>query len=401
VPGVYAPPETSYIPGVEQAASALWIGLISGTSADSIDAALVRIGVTPGELELLAHCELPLGEELRSSIHEIGQAPVSLRDLVALDVELGALFGEAALAVADQAGIDMAEVEGIGSHGQTVGHYPEPETRGTLQIADPSVIHARTGIPVIADFRSADLAAGGPGAPLTPFLHHVALAREGEARAVLNIGGFTNLTYLPASGRADELIAFDPGPGNALLDRTARWASQGAERFDRGGALARSGEVCDPVLETLLEDPYFAKSPPKSTGHDQFGASFFESAREAILDRGGHARDVAATLAALTVESVVRAVDCLPERPRRWILYGGGVFNPLLMARLRARLSPAVLETSDQHGLPAAGLEAVAFAVLGYCGARGMTSNIPAATGARRAVVLGCATPPGSFRARS
>jgi anhydro-N-acetylmuramic acid kinase len=386
---------------VEQGASSLWIGLISGTSADSIDAALVRIGVTPGEFELLAHREMPLGEDLRRSIHEIGEAPVLLRDLVALDVRLGALFGEAALAVAEQAGIDPADIEGIGSHGQTVGHYPEPETRGTLQIADPSVIHARTGIPVIADFRAADLAAGGQGAPLTPFLHYVALARESEARAVLNIGGFTNLTYLPASARAEELIAFDPGPGNALLDRVARWASKGVERFDRDGALAGSGEVCEPVLEALLEDPYFAQAPPKSTGHEHFGASFFEAARDAILARGRHAQDVAATLAALTVESVVRALDFLPEQPRRWILYGGGVFNPWLMERLRARLAPALLETSDQHGLPAAALEAVAFAVLGYCGARGITSNLPAATGATRAVVLGCATPPGSFTARS
>jgi anhydro-N-acetylmuramic acid kinase len=381
--------------------SALWIGLISGTSADAVDAALVRMGAEPGELELLAHRELSLAEELRRRIHEIGQAPVPLRELVALDVELGALFGEAALRVAETAGVDPTEIEGIGSHGQTVGHYPEPETRGTLQIADPSVIHARTGIPVVADFRAADLAEGGQGAPLTPFLHHVALSGEGETRAVLNIGGFTNLTYLPASGRAEEVIAFDPGPGNALLDRVARWASGGEQRFDRDGALAAAGEVCEPVLEALLGDPYFAQPPPKSTGHEHFDAPFFERARDAVQHRGGDVADVAATVTALTVESVVRSVGFLPEPPRRWIVYGGGVLNPVLMERLRRRLAPAVLEISDQHGLPAAALEAVAFAVLGYCGARGIPSNLPAATGAVRAVVLGSATPPGSFTARS
>jgi anhydro-N-acetylmuramic acid kinase len=373
----------------------LWIGLMSGTSADGVDAALVRLGESPRELELIRFSSTPFPESLRERIHGVLAGAVALRDLLALDRELGERFGEAALALLRAAGIEPGEIAGIGSHGQTVAHHPESGVRGTLQLGSAAEIHARTGIPVISDFRRADLAAGGQGAPLTPFLHHAHFATGRERRVVLNIGGFTNLTYLPEAS-ADRLVAFDPGPGNALLDRAARWASGGRERFDDGGSRARRGRVDETLLEELLRDPYFLLPPPKSTGHEHFGEAFFERARRSIEGAGGGPDDLMATLVALTCESVARAAEeFLPDPVERWLACGGGVHNTALFERLARRLAPAPLETTDAHGLPGDALEAVAFALLGRTSSRGLPGNLPAATGAERPVVLGSATPPG------
>lgn len=376
----------------------LWIGLMSGTSADAVDAALVRIGRDPGDVELVAFREEPIEEALRARIHALAQGPVELRALVQLDVALGERFAAAALGVAREAGIAIAEVRGIGSHGQTVGHYPEPDVRGTLQIGAAALIHERTGRPVVSDFRRADLAAGGQGAPLTPFFHYYRFAEALECRALLNIGGFTNVSFLPGSD-VSRVLAFDPGPGNALLDRAARWASGGAERFDRDGARCLRGRVNEALLEQWLADPYFARRPPKSTGHERFGAEYFEHAREALVARGGTPDDLLATLARLTIESVARAAEkFFPEPARRWILYGGGVHNRALVDGLRARLAPAEFELTDAYGIPSGALEAIAFAVLGHCASLGLPSNLPAATGAARPVCLGTLNPPDAFR---
>ena len=375
----------------------LWIGLISGTSADGIDAALARIGDEPREVELLSYLEVSLEEPLRQRIHALAFDKLELRELLALDNALGERFAEAALALASGAGVALDQVEGIGSHGQTVGHYPEPEVRGTLQLASAAVIHERTGIPVVSDFRSADIAAGGQGAPLTPFVHHALFARDDEARAVLNIGGFTNVSYLPGLD-PEQVVAFDPGPGNALLDRAARRASRGRERFDRGGEGAARGRVHEDALSELLADPYFARPPPKSTGHEHFDESFFERARGLVERQGGGPDDLLATLAELTVRSVCEAAArFFPAPAARWLVYGGGVHNAQLMERLRAGLAPSPVEPLDVHGVPPGAFEALSFAVLGWCAARGRSSNLPAATGARRAVVLGASTPPSAF----
>ncbi len=367
----------------------LWIGLISGTSADAVDAALVRIPDTIPDLELLALTSTPLDEELRKQIHRASTQPIELRDLLRLDREIGERFAEAASQVLRQAGVAPDRVEGIGSHGQTVAHHPEPSVRGTLQLGAPSVIHERTGIPVVADFRSADLAAGGEGAPLTPFLHHALFADAGECRAVLNIGGFCNVSYLPGTDAAD-VIAFDPGPGNAWIDRAVRAASRGAERFDRDGAGCARGRVLEDVLAELLADPYFEAPPPKSTGHEYFTEAWFERVRSRALQAGASPDDLLATLAALTVESVVVSAErFFRTAPERWLVYGGGVHNAALMQGLRRRLAPAAVETTEARGLPADGLEAITFAVLGCCAARGIPANVPAATGAAHPVVLG------------
>jgi anhydro-N-acetylmuramic acid kinase len=379
--------------------SELWIGLISGTSADGIDAALVRIGDEPRDLELLSFRTEPFEEELRARIHGMTGRAVELRGIARMHREIGERSAQAALAVAREAGIEGREVTGIGSHGQTVGHFPESDVRGTVQLGCPSVIHARTGIPVVSDFRSADLTAGGEGAPLTPFFHHACLAREGERRAVLNIGGFTNVTFLDGVD-PEKVVAFDPGPGNALIDRATRWASEGSERFDTEGRRARRGRVHEEILEELLRDPYFALAPPKSTGHEHFGEAFFEGARKSVLEAGGTADDVVATLTALTVRSVVACRSFSGGSIERWLVYGGGAHNRALLEGLRREVSPAPVESTDEHGVPGDALEAITFAVLGWASARGRAGNLPRATGARRAVVLGSATPPSAFGRR-
>lgn len=368
---------------------------MSGTSADAVDAALVRIPGPRHAIDLVAFASEPIPAELRDRIRDASRAPLELRELLRLDRILGELLGEAALAVLRRAGVDPREVAGIGSHGQTIAHHPEPEVCGSLQIGSAAVIHEITGIPVISDFRAADLAAGGQGAPLTPFLHRAVFSHDHEIRAVLNIGGFTNVTFLPAAG-AQPLIAFDPGPGNALLDRAARWASGGEESFDVDGRRCQEGRADPQVLEDLLSDPYFAMAPPKSTGHERFGAAFFERAKQAVLARGGSPDDLLATLARLTVESVVRAAaSFFPRLPERWVVYGGGVHNRALMEGLTRWLSPALVERSDAQGIPADALEAIAFALLGHAASLGEPGNVPSATGARRAAVLGTQVPPG------
>jgi anhydro-N-acetylmuramic acid kinase len=354
---------------------------MSGTSADGVDAALVRIGEEARDLELVAFRTEPIDEAFRARIHGLIEGKPPLRDVVALNREIGERFADAALHVMGEAGVCREEVTGIGSHGQTVGHFPEAEVGGTLQLGSPAVIHEWTEIPVVADFRSADVAAGGQGAPLTPFFHHAYFARSDERRAILNIGGFTNVTYLPGR-RLEEVLGFDPGPGNSLLDRAARWVSEGVERFDRDGTRALRGQGLSEVIEELLEDPYFAAPPPKSTGHERFGSAFFERARERVESVGGTSDDLLATLAQLTVESVARSA---------------AQFFPLLES-FRRRVAPIPVERSDEQGLPGGALEAVAFAVLGWASSRGVPSNVPRATGARRSVVLGSATPPNAFR---
>jgi anhydro-N-acetylmuramic acid kinase len=228
-------------------------------------------------------------------------------------------------------------------------------------------------------------------------VHLAVFADPREPRAVLNLGGFSNVTFLDGVD-PERVVAFDPGPANALLDRAARWASDGAETFDRDGLRARRGTPHAALLEALLAEEYFRRAPPKSTGHERFGAACFERVRDAVLAAGGSADDVLATLGALTVESIARAArDFFPRAPQRWLLCGGGVHNPALVDGLRERLSPARVETTAAFGVEPDALEAVAFALLGWCAARGRPSNLPRATGATRGVCLGSATPPSAF----
>jgi anhydro-N-acetylmuramic acid kinase len=367
------------------------IGLMSGTSADAVDAALVR-WPDRGEaipFELLAYREDPLPGELRQRVHQLaaGRLPAGdvLAELAALDVELGERFAEAALAVAKDAGLPMSELA-IASHGQTVAHHPE--RRASLQIGDPAVIAERTGSDVVADFRPRDLAAGGEGAPLAPFFHWVAFRSDQESRVVLNLGGIANLTWLPRGCAQDEVIAFDCGPANALIDGVVSLESGGVAQFDRDGRLARAGTPHPDLLAELLADPFLTRPPPKSTGREHYGLAEAEALR-ARADLG--LEDLVATLVAFSAEAFARACrDFLPgEAPRCVVAGGGGAKNPAMLDAIATRLPMARVCEMDTLGVPADAAEAIAFSLMGRNALLGQVNHLPRCTGAERALVLG------------
>jgi anhydro-N-acetylmuramic acid kinase len=372
------------------------IGLMSGTSADGVDAALVEWprGAEARPFRLLAFRETPFRAELQARIHALAAGRAApgeaLRELAALDVELGEHFAAAARELAAAAGVALAEIEAVASHGQTVAHHPE--LRATLQIGDPSVIAERTGCTTVADFRSRDVAAGGEGAPLAPFFHHAALGEPGEGRLVLNLGGIANVTWIPRGAAPEDVVAFDVGPANALLDGVAQQISAGRERCDRDGARARRGRADAALLERLLDDEFLRRPPPKSTGRERYGSA---EAEALAAGAGGDARradDLLATLVAFTARAVRRAVEEHLEgvaKLDRVLVGGGGVRNPALMDALARELEGVAVEPMDACGVPADAAEAMAFSLMGRNALLGLPNHLPRCTGARRAAVLG------------
>jgi anhydro-N-acetylmuramic acid kinase len=387
------------------------LGMISGTSLDAIDVALVDLEpLEPGALALglVGWSEQPWPAELRGRL-EAWMAPdprVPLGDLALASMAAGDAFASAAFAAAAAAGVDLAAVDLIASHGQTVHHRVGADGRAeaTLQVGEPAVVAERTGRTVVADFRPRDIAAGGQGAPLVAFFD---AAVYGDARtdvAVLNVGGIANLTFVPAAG-AERAIAFDAGPGNAVIDALTRMLL--GERFDRDGATAATGEAGEPLLAELLDDPYFARPAPKSTGRELFGDRYAErlAARGRALGLGD--ADLLATATEVTARSVARGLrQHLPAWPARLYVGGGGAANLTLLARLRAALdreappgAPALgIEPVDSVGVPSAAKEAVAFALLGHEALHGRPNSLASATGARHASVLGAIWPGANFR---
>jgi anhydro-N-acetylmuramic acid kinase len=368
------------------------IGLMSGTSADGVDAALVEW--PPGDaarpFRLLAHREDPFPPELQQRIHALAAercAPgATLRELAALDVALGERFAEAAIAVARDACIPLERIDAIASHGQTVAHHPE--LRATLQIGDPSLIAERTGVTTVADFRTRDVAAGGQGAPLAPFFHFAAFADKSEHRVALNLGGIANVTWLPARGAPDDVIAFDVGPANALIDGVIQSATRGAERMDTDGRRALRGRADGALLRELLDDDFLRTPPPKSTGRERYGLA----EAEALVARWGERPldDLVATLLAFSAEAVGHACrEHLHADVARLLVGGGGARNPAFLRALGAALPGAAVDTFDAHGVPAGSAEAIAFALLGRNTLLGLPNHLPRTTGACGARVLG------------
>ncbi|WP_329742094.1 anhydro-N-acetylmuramic acid kinase [Dyella sp. A6] len=361
--------------------SALYIGLISGTSADGVDAALVRFDQDmPQPVDALVH---PWPDALRERILAVAQDQTRL-DLDAygrLDVAIGACFADAVLQLLQQSGTPASAVRAIGSHGQTLRHRPQGEHPFTLQVGDPSVIAERCGIDVVADFRRADVAAGGQGAPLLPALHAMLLARPGHARVVLNLGGIANITTLGADG---SVLGFDTGPANGLLD--AWCLRHRGEAFDRDGRFAASGHVHADLLQALLADAYFAQPPPKSTGREHFHLDWLERHPGATTLP---AADVQATLLELTAQSVAESILAHASSAEDVLVCGGGVHNPVLMNRLGALLAPRRVISTATVGIDPDYLEANAFAWLARQRLLGRPGNLPAVTGARGPRVLG------------
>jgi anhydro-N-acetylmuramic acid kinase len=376
------------------------VGLMSGTSLDGIDAALVDIGGDAPETidwRLIHGCTLAFPEERRRRIHD-AILHGSAERLCRLDAELGEWFAEAVERVCREAGMPVEAVDLIGSHGQTVWHVPPADgARGsTLQLGDPATIAERTGRPVVSDFRTRDMAAGGQGAPLVPWIDQVLFAADGRPRALQNIGGIGNVSWVPARGAAEPVFAFDTGPGNALIDAAVEIATAGRLTYDRDGALAAQGTVDEGLLAELLAHPYFAQEPPKSSGREAFGRPFVERLVDAVRPEGDQDwLDLVATLTELTARSICGAYErwILPRGVEQVVLTGGGARNPTLVARIRALLDPLPVADSGTLGLGMDVKEALAFAVLAWAHVRRIPANVPEATGAKGPRVLGSLTP--------
>ncbi len=359
-----------------------YIGLMSGTSADAIDAVLVDLPAN-GPLKLIASHSLPIPEPTRHAIHSLTLPGADEIDrLGALHTELGELFSTAALAVLRATKLTAKDVRAIGSHGQTVRHRPAGTFPFSLQIGNPSVIAERTGITTVADFRARDIAAGGQGAPLVPAFHQYMFHAPGRCRVIVNIGGIANITYLPAD-HTQPVLGFDTGPGNTLLDA---WAQRHlGKAHDEAGQWAAGGRPADALLEKLLADPYFAAAPPKSTGREHFHSDWLTQK----IPAGLRPQDVQATLAELTARGITDAIRRFLPACAEVFVCGGGAHNRDLMERLRARLKPLPLATTEILGLAPDWVEATAFAWLAHCTLAGKTGNIPSVTGARKPVILG------------
>jgi len=343
-------------------------GLISGTSVDGIDAAVVDIGES---IQVVATATVPYPQEVRAAILSVSNAATHTATIARLNFLLGELFAEALRAT----GVSLETIQLIGSHGQTIFHEGEPveflgrKVASTLQIGEAAIIAERTGIETIADFRPSDIAAGGKGAPLVPLLDYQLFRHPELARVALNIGGIANITVIPANARAEQVIAFDTGPGNMVMDALA-------PPFDRDGERARAGRVNDALLSELLADEYYRREPPKSCGREQYGAEFVQ--RTGI--------DVA-TATELTVRTIALAIGRYPET-REVIVSGGGAHNQYMMERLQAVVKTRVT-TSAEFGIDVDSKEAILFAVLAYQTHQRRAGNIPSATGARRPAILG------------
>lgn len=369
-------------------------GVMSGTSADGINVALVDLGgrsksPVPG---LIGHSERPFPKNVRAFIlSAMNSAHASVADLARLNFLLGQLYADAIVATQRRF---RKRAELVGCHGQTLYHQGEPASflghvlAVTWQTGEGAVIAARMGVPVVSDFRPADMAAGGKGAPLVPFLDFLVYRDRRLGRIAQNIGGIANLTAIPAGAAAKQVVAFDTGPGNMLVDAVTQQLF--GQPYDRDGKVAASGRVLEKVLRDLLRQPYFRRKPPKTAGREEFGREF---ARD-FIRRCGRAdrRDVVATATALTACSIADAIRRhLHGKYHELIVSGGGACNPTLMAMLANEVKPLGLQlrSSDEFGVPSAAKEAVAFAVLAYETWNRRPSNLPSATGAKKPAILG------------
>ncbi len=385
------------------------IGLMSGTSADGVDAALldIRGGVRKLQFKLEAFNIYPYPLSLQKELIQVASGhPVSIERICHLNFLIGEYFSDAVMRLADESKIDLRDVSLIGSHGQTVQHLPNPVRHGkkritsTLQIGEPSVIAERTGITTIADFRPRDMAAGGEGAPLTPYLHYHLLKSRKTSRAVINLGGISNVTYLRAGGSLEDTLAFDMGPANMLIDALVTRLTHSRKRFDQNGAMAARGKVHAEYYAQLLRHPFFKKRPPKSTGREMFGAKMVDDLLNQQRVLGLSRDDLIATVTAFTAGAIEMNLSrfLLKDGPLDEIVVGGGgVQNPVLMTFLRDVMAPIPVFTYEKLGLDSRAIEAMTFAVLAYQTWFRRETNIPSVTGARYPVILGKIVP-GRFK---
>jgi anhydro-N-acetylmuramic acid kinase len=381
--------------------SSLVLGLMSGTSADAIDVALARISGAPPRLnaKLLNHTSISFSTEMRREILRVAeQQPISAGNLSQLNFRLGEVFAEAALTACRGFRIAPKKIALIGSHGQTIFHQGRPvpyrgrKTASTLQIGEPAIIAARTGISTVADFRPADIAQGGQGAPLVPYADYLLYRHEKLGRISLNLGGIANITVIPANAKPSQVFAFDTGSANMLIDALVAHFTHGRQRCDRDARLAQRGRAIPALLDALMRDPYLKLAPPKSTGREYYGRTYLQTLL--AMGKRHHAKpnDLIRATTIFTALSIVDALNrfVLPKTTiRQLVVSGGGAHNPLILAQLAAALPQIEMLRSPQLGVPEDAKEAFAFAILGYETFNQRPSNLPSATGARHPAILG------------
>jgi anhydro-N-acetylmuramic acid kinase len=379
----------------------LVLGLMSGTSADGIDVALARIfGATPHlQAKLLGHTSSKFPPALRKEILRVAeQHPIAAGELSQLNFRLGEVFAEAALAACRKFRVSPKRIALIGSHGQTIFHQGKPApylgrpTASTLQIGEPSVVAALTNITTVADFRPADIALGGQGAPLVPYADYLLYRHNRLGRVSLNLGGIANITVIPSSAKPEQILAFDTGPANMLIDALVSHFTHGRQRFDKNAAIAQTGRSIPALLDELLRDSYLKLAPPKSTGREYYGHAFLEKVLALGKKHRAKPADLIRAATIFTALSVVDALNrfVLPKtKIHQLIVSGGGAHNPLLLAQLGAALDGIEILPSSRFGIPENAKEAFAFALLAYGTFHRRPSNLASATGAHGPAILG------------
>lgn len=371
------------------------IGLMSGTSADGVDSALVLLEghSLDTRLELIRFLTYPYPQNVRRRLNRLfAPSNVQVEELCEMNFIIGEVFAEAALEVIRQASMSPSDVDIIGSHGQTICHLPMREPRSTLQIGEPSVIAQRTGIITVADFRANDVAAGGQGAPLIPYVDFILFRDQHLNRAIQNIGGISNVTFLPAGCNMNDIIAFDTGPGNMVIDEITKVITNGKQAYDKDGELSSKGKVNIELLDELCSHEFIHRLPPKSTGRETFGAHFVQE----LLIRSKHLNlseiDLLTTVTMFTAKSIYINYSqfILPRyNISEIVVSGGGAHNLTLMKYLRDMFGTVDIKTSDDFGIPVDAKEAMAFAILANETIHGVPTNVPHITGAKRNVALG------------
>jgi len=368
-------------------------GIMSGTSLDGIDVAIVDI--RGKKIEPVAFHTVPYPKTVREAILGVSNTMTHTSAIARLHFLLGELYAEAVRDTCKRRHIPLDSISLCGLHGQTIFHEGAPvnylgrRVASTLQLGDPAIVAERTGLWIISNFRERDIAAGGRGAPLVPLADFLLFRHRRIGRVALNLGGIANITVIPAGAARDDVLAFDTGPGNMVIDSLVSRMTEGRQTFDREGRIARHAEVHDRLLASMLDDPYFKLRPPKTAGREQFGQEFSSG-----LVATGLPHDVlVATATELTARSVAQAISAYESNAREVIASGGGVHNRWLMRRLRELLPGFRMSTSADHGVDPDAKEAIAFAVLAHEFVMNRPGNLPSATGARRAVLLGRSTP--------
>lgn len=371
-------------------------GIMSGTSLDGIDVAIVEIQLDEDArtVQTIATYSQAYDESLRRALLAVSNRDTHTREIARLHFLLPHLYAEAVAACCRRENIDPKSIALIGCHGQTIYHegipaaYHGRKIASTLQIGDGSVLAELAGAPVVSDFRPRDIAAGGQGAPLVPYVDYLLFAHETIGRVLLNIGGIANITVLKAGCGPEDVLAFDTGPGNMVMDQLAAHYSGGTRRHDEGGKMAAAGSVDPDLLQALLDDDFYRRKPPKSAGREQYGPEFVQR----LLSRGLSPEDTMATACALTAATIAEGVYAFgggEEDIEEVLASGGGVHNPALLRYLRAELADMEVVSTAEHGMDPDFKEAIAFAILAHETIEGRPSNLPKATGARHPVILG------------